>query len=503
MTRTLPRTAHLPYALYRAAQVRELDRIAIDELGLPGEELMERAGAAAFARLRERWPDARDVCVLTGQGNNGGDGYVLARHARATGRAARVLQVGDEGRVRGDAARHRQRYLDAGGDLHPFGQLPARTDVIVDGLFGTGLDRAPAGAWAAAIDAANAHPAPVLALDLPSGLDADTGRALGPAIHAALTVTFIALKQGLFTGDAPDHCGRIVFEGLEVPASLYARQLLAARRVDWSRYAAALPPRARTASKGRFGHVLVIGGDRGMAGAARLAGEAALRAGAGLVTVATRPEHAAALAAARPELMARGIGDDAELAPLLERATVVAVGPGLGRGDWSRALWARALGSGRPLVADADALALLSQAPLRRDDWVITPHPGEAARLLQSDVAAVQADRPAAAAALQQRYGGVAVLKGAGTVVHGGGTRPPAICSGGNPGMATGGTGDVLCGLIAALLAQGLPPEDAAEMGVCLHAAAGDEAARAGERGLVASDLFAPLRSLLNAGDRP
>jgi NAD(P)H-hydrate epimerase len=501
MTRTLPRTEQLPYALYRAAQVRELDRVAIEEFGIPGEELMERAGGAAFARLRDRWPDARDVTVLAGQGNNGGDGFVLARHARAVGLAVRVLQVGDAERVRGDAARHRLHYLEAGGEIRSLDALRARTDVIVDGLFGTGLDRAPAGEWARAIDAANAHPAPVLALDVPSGLDADTGRALGPAIRAALTVTFIGLKQGLFTGEAPDHCGQVVFEGLEVPAAIYARQLLAARRIDWLRFGAALAPRERTASKGRFGHVLVIGGDLGMAGAARLAGEAALRAGAGLVSVATQPAHAPALAAARPELMARGIDDADELAPMLERATVVAIGPGLGRGAWGRALWARALGAGRPLVVDADALFLLSQAPLRRDDWVLTPHPGEAARLLQGEIAAVQSDRPAAAAALQQRYGGITVLKGAGTVVHGGGTRPPAICSAGNPGMATGGTGDVLCGLVAALIAQGHAPEDAAELGVCLHAAAGDEAARAGERGLIASDLFAALRPLLNAGD--
>jgi NAD(P)H-hydrate epimerase len=502
MTRTLPRTEQLPYALYRAAQVRELDRIAIEEFGIPGETLMERAGAAAFARLRERWPDVRDVTVLAGQGNNGGDGYVLARHARALGLAVRVLQAGDAARVRGDAARQRARFVEAGGELGSLDALPARTDVIVDGLFGTGLDRAPAGEWARAIEAANAHPAPVLALDVPSGLEADTGRALGPAIRAALTVTFVALKQGLFTGEGPDHCGQIVFEGLELPAAIYARQLLAARRIDWGRFGAALAPRDRSASKGRFGHVLVIGGDLGMAGAARLAGEAALRAGAGLVSVATRPGHAEALAAVRPELMAHGIDTAADLAPLMERATVVAIGPGLGRGDWGRALWGAALGSGRPLVVDADALFRLAQAPLRREDWVLTPHPGEAARLLQAEIAVIQADRPAAAAALQQRYGGIVVLKGAGTIVQGGGTRPPAVCSAGNPGMATGGTGDVLCGLVAALIAQGHAPEDAAELGVCLHAAAGDAAARAGERGLIASDLFPPLRGLLNPEPR-
>ena len=498
--RTLPRSDQLPYALYRAAQVREFDRIAIQDFGIPGETLMERAGAAAFARLRERWPAARDLAVVVGQGNNGGDGLVVARLASQAGLAVRVLQVGDPDRLRGDARTNLDRYLALGGEHRPLQRVPRETQLIVDGLFGTGLDRPVEGAWAEAIAAINAHPAPVLALDIPSGLHADTGCVLGDAVRAELTVSFIGLKQGLFTADGPDCCGRVVFEGLDVPAAVYGWQVLAARRIDWLRFGDLLPTRPRGAHKGHFGHVLVVGGDRGTAGAARLAGEAALRAGAGLVSVATRPEHVAAIVAGRPELMAHGLATATDVQPLLARATVVAVGPGLGRDPWGRALLEEVLGSGLPLVVDADALNLLAEAPRHRADWVLTPHPGEAARLLGVGAAAIHADRFAAAAALQQRYGGVVVLKGAGSIVQGPGTRPPAVCSLGNPGMATGGVGDVLTGVVAGLLAQGLGADDAAEMGVCVHAAAGDRAAAAGERGLIASDLFAPLRALLNPG---
>jgi ADP-dependent NAD(P)H-hydrate dehydratase / NAD(P)H-hydrate epimerase len=263
-----------------------------------------------------------------------------------------------------------------------------------------------------------------------------------------------------------------------------------------------LPMRSRDAHKGCHGHVLAIGGDHGTAGAIRLCGEAALRSGAGLVSVATQPEHLFALNAARPELMAHAVADPSALAPLLARASVLAVGPGLGRGSWGRALWQAALDSRLPRVLDADGLNLLAAAPRCFDGLaaVLTPHPGEAARLLDCDVAAVESDRFAAARALAKRYGGVLVLKGAGSLIADpdGGL---AVCPWGNPGMASGGTGDLLTGIIAALLAQGCTAWQAACLGVGLHARAGDLAARDGERGLLASDLLIPLRHLLNGLD--
>jgi NAD(P)H-hydrate epimerase len=279
---------------------------------------------------------------------------------------------------------------------------------------------------------------------------------------------------------------------------VYSCEVAAARRIDWAQQASRLGPRARTAHKGDFGHVLVVGGAPGMSGAARLAGEAALRAGAGLVTVATHPSHAAVLNLTRPELMVAPVSDPQDLAPLVARATVIAVGPGLGRDAWGRNLWSSVRGLDRPLVVDADALNLLGEEPVQGPEWILTPHLGEAARLLGVPIAAVARDRPAAADALQSRFGGVVVLKGAGTLIQAGRARPLAVCSDGNPGMATAGAGDVLTGVIGALRAQGLEAEEAACAGVCLHAAAGDRAARAGERGLIAGDIVAALRAIAN-----
>ncbi len=500
MYRVMPAVDRLPYALYRAEQVRELDRAAIEKFSIPGATLMQRAGRAAFDLLRRTWPDARDLTVVCGVGNNGGDGYVVARLALEAGLRVRVLQLGDPERLGGDALSMALAYSEAGGRTEVGGQLSRATEVIVDGVFGTGLQRDVTGAWARALQEINEHAAPVLALDVPSGLHSDTGQVLGSAIKAALSVSFIGLKQGMFTGEAAEHCGRIHFDALQVPAQLYRGQIAAARRIDWARLSGLLTPRRRSAHKGHFGHVLVVGGAPGFAGAARMAAEAAARTGAGLVSLATHPEHASCLCASCPELMCHGVADAEALGSLLRRATVVAIGPGLGRGDWGRRLLEQVLASDLPLVVDADALNLLIEDARSRAHWVLTPHPGEAARLLGWTPGDIQANRFAAVRALQERFGGVSVLKGSGTLVQGGAGRPVAVCSEGNPGMASGGMGDVLTGLIAGLIAQGLELEDAAALGVSLHGAAADRAARTGERGLLATDLFAELRPLLNPG---
>ncbi len=488
----------LPHDLYRADQVRELDRLAIEAFGIPGITLMRRAGAAAFDVLRQRWPQVRRVAVCCGVGNNGGDGYVVAALAHAAGLAVELLQVGDAARLGGAARSAAEAALAAG--ITPTRFEPAalrRADVVVDALLGTGLSGEVAGEWRAAIDAINGAGRPVLAIDLPSGLDADSGALRGDAVHAAATITFIGVKQGLLTGAGPQYCGELRFDGLGLPAEIYGRVPVAARRLEWDRFRGDLSPRRRDAHKGDFGHLLVVGGDTGMAGAVRLAAEAAARVGAGLVSVATRTAHAATIAAARPELMCHGVASWRELTPLLRRASVVAIGPGLGQGAWGRAMLGCVLDARQPLVVDADALNLLAEEPARRDDWVLTPHPGEAGRLLGQGADEVQRNRFIAAAELRASYGGVVVLKGAGTVVLAG-DGMPAICSGGNPGMAAGGMGDVLTGIIAGLIAQGFSLRDGAAAGVCLHSAAADEAAADGERGLLASDLFPRLRPLAN-----
>ncbi len=490
-------TANLPIALYSAAEVRELDRAAI-ERGVPGYELMCRAGAATVGVLRRTWPAAPHIAVLVGAGNNGGDGYVIARLLANQGLRVGLWTLADPDKLQGDAARARDDALALGLATRPFGPEALKgADVVVDALLGTGLERPVTGPWADAIAAVNDSAVPVLAVDIPSGLQADTGRVMGAAIAAAATVTFIGLKRGLFTGRGPALCGSVHFDDLQVPPDIYSEVRSSAARYCGEDRPQLLPPRPRDAHKGHHGHVLVVGGDHGMAGAVRMAGEAAARVGAGLVSVATRESHAGVQAAIRPELMFRGVESPDALGPLLQRADVIALGPGLGRAEWGRTLWQLAVASHQPLVVDADALNILAQSQDRARRWVLTPHPGEAARLLECSVGEVEADRFAAAAAICERYRGVCVLKGAGTIVHGP-DEPPAVVQGGNPGMASGGMGDVLTGIIAGLLAQGLGFTAAARLGAWVHAAAGDRAAAAGERGLLALDLVAELRRLVN-----
>ena len=496
----MPRSDQLPYALYRARQVADFDRMAIGQFGIPGEVLMERAGTAAFALLRERWPAANSVTVIAGTGNNGGDGFVLARLAKQAGLGVQVLQLGDMGKIRGDARLNADRFAAIQGDWRDYHELPLQTDVIVDAMLGTGLERDLAGVWAQAVRDINAHPAPVLAIDIPSGLNSDSGVVMGSCVRASACISFIGLKQGMFTAAGPDYCGDIFFEALEIPARVYASEVLSARRIDWARLSARLVPRPRTAHKGFFGHVLVVGGELGYGGAARLCAEAALRTGAGLVSLATRTQHVAPVLAARPEIMVHAVEHPEQMKDLLRQASVVAVGPGLGQRPWGEGLWEQLHQYEHPMVVDADALNLLARSPGQmRDDWILTPHPGEAARLLDECNLQIHSDRFAAASRIQQKCGGVTVLKGAGTLVSGQGQVLPAVCSDGNPGMASGGMGDVLTGVIAGLLAQGYQPQQAAEMGVCLHAAAADRvAAESGERGMLASDLMPAIQRLVN-----
>jgi NAD(P)H-hydrate epimerase len=491
----------LPTAVFSTAAVRAADRHAIEVLGIPAYQLMVRAGEAALAQVREHWPLARRLLVLAGPGNNGGDAYVVARLARAAGlEASLVAPLGPP--AAGTAAEAAADWAAAGGVpcVWEPGAL-ARADVVVDGLLGTGLVREVGEPLAAIIATINGAGRPVLALDVPSGLDSDSGQVRGVAMRATWTVTFVGLKAGCFLGEGPDHVGQLVAADLGVPPSSFAGVEPRLVRIAAVDVQALLPRRVRTANKGSHGRVLVIGGGPGMSGAARLAGEAALRAGAGLVTVATWPAHAAALAAGRPELICLPVETPADLAAAIAAADVIAVGPGLGRSAWASALVAAAFAADRPLVVDADALNILAAAPRRGPRWCLTPHPGEAGRLLGTDARAVQRDRLGTVKALAARFGGVIVLKGAGSLVAAE-SGPVRVCDRGNPGMAVAGMGDVLTGVIAAIAAQQPSPATAlaaaAAVGVYVHAAAGDLAARSGERGRIASDLIAQLPACVN-----
>ena len=486
--------------LYSASETRALDRWAIDQAGIDGALLMSRAASAALRQLLLRWPQPELLQVLCGTGNNGGDGYLLADQAQRRNIPVRVLQVGDPARIGGDALRAREQALASGVPVVPFAPYELQAQgVLVDALLGTGLGGDVRAPFVAAIEGLNAADLPVVALDIPSGLCADTGRVLGTAVRADLTVTFIACKRGLFTLHAPDCVGQLEFADLAVPMEAFQAVLPAWRRLDLQRLLAAWPERLAASHKGDYGTVLVVGGDHGFPGAVALAAEAALRSGAGLVRVATRPEHLPAIVARTPEAMVNGVRSGQELRPLLDSADVLVLGPGLGRSSWSGQLLQVALASSLPTVLDADALNLLAAAPegtaARRENRVYTPHPGEAGRLLGSSSGAVQNDRFAAAIALQERLGGTVLLKGNGSLIVSGEQR--LLSDYGNAGMASGGMGDVLSGIIGALLAQGLSPQTAAALGACVHGAAADEAARDGQRGLLASDLMGPLRKLL------
>ena len=494
----ITRMKKLPKNLYTAEQTRELDRITIEEFEVSGTVLMERAGNVAYEILKQHWPEAKTLCIVCGTGNNGGDGFVVARLAHEQGQQVEVLIVGDANKIAGDALAAKQRLEGCGitTQVYGNGKLPL-ADLVVDAVFGTGLKGAVSGDAVHAIKAINQHGTPVFSLDIPSGLLADTGAVLGEVVHADATISFIGLNQGLLTAKGPDCCGQLEFDNLQIPSGVARKVPTSVKRLNIQ--TPIFKKRDKESHKGLFGHVLVIGGDIGMSGAARLACEAALRTGTGLVSLATRYAHASMINSARPEIMSYPAERENEIEFLIEKADVIAVGPGLGKSEWAATLFVAALNSGKPLIVDADGLNLLAMEPSHRDDWVLTPHPGEASRLLDISVEEVQADRFSAVKQLAEKFGGTVVLKGNGSLIYSDGTT--YLCEEGNPGMASGGMGDVLTGVISSLVAQGFSLTEAAKVGVYLHASAGDAAAKgAGERGLLASDLMPAIRRLVNIG---
>lgn len=488
--------------VYLTADIRAIEAAAASN----APPLMERAGLAAAEIAREvSGGNGKPVLVLAGPGNNGGDAFVLARHLRQWYYKVTVVFAGDEKKLSADAAAALRAWRAAGGGVSQV--LPARQDwgLVVDGIFGIGLERDVMGHYADWIDAMNRAGAPILAIDLPSGVQSDTGRVLGCAVRATHTVTFIALKPGLLTLEGPDHCGEIHLHalGLDPAGPRPARGFLIGNEV----LATALQPRARNTHKGDYGSVGIIGGDHGMVGAALLAARAALKLGAGRIYVGMLARDAPLVDLEQPELMIRTADEVLKLTHL----SCLAVGPGLGQMPDAAFYLGLALESALPLVLDADALNLVAMnAPLaellknRKAATLLTPHPAEAARLLRSTTGEVQQDRVGAALKLSARLNSMIVLKGTGSIC----AAPDGtwhVNTSGNPGMASAGMGDVLTGMIAALLSQGVEPRTALLAAVHLHGAAADHLVEAGigPVGLAASETIEAARVLLNRSIKP
>ena len=490
-------TPSLPHSVFSADWLRQAESLAAQETGISLFTLMQRAAAAAFHLARTTFPATRHWLVLCGHGNNGGDGYEMARLAKSAGINVTLLAVKGHKPLPEEAQAAKDGWLNVHGtvendDTH----WPPDIDLIIDGLLGTGLVAAPRTPYDSLIAAIKRADVPVLSLDIPSGLDAQTGTAPGEAVHASVTLAFIGLKPGLLTGKARDHVGKLHCDSLGLRSWLgghaaVLQRLDATQLVDW------LHPRRPCSHKGDHGNLLVVGGDTGFAGAIRMAAEASLRAGAGMVRVLTHKEHAGPLLTARPELMVQELNEKS-LAEGLEWADALVVGPGLGQKAWGKAAFKQVSESTKPALFDADALNLLAITPQKRQNRVLTPHPGEAARLLGCSVKDIESDRLLAVRKLSERFGGVVVLKGAGSLIAQD-CGPMALADVGNAGMATGGMGDVLSGIIGGLLAQQLSLFDAASAGAVVHGAAADQIALLqGTRGMLATDLLAVIAPLVN-----
>lgn len=534
-----------------AAQAQAVDRIAINEIAIPGYELMKRAGVSASKLVAHLWPRIDQVVIVCGSGNNGGDGFVLAKCLKERGLGVQVFLISELARVKGDARLALDDAENQGVSIKALSQSGDKealylalqkslegATLIVDAILGTGTIGTVRKDTIKYINLLNCAGKPILSLDIPSGMCADTGCNLGEVIEAKVTLTFIALKRGLITGNSVDHVGELYTDDLQIPDLAFERMFSETLKsisepmavsgsandgefklelISYQNRKSILKPRKKVSHKGSYGHVLLVGGGKGMGGAIVLAAEAALRSGAGLVSVATHPDNAAMVTSCRPEIMCKGIEHPSDLDALIQQASVLVLGPGLGTDHWAEVIFkylilgnAKKILSDIPKVVDADGLNLISnfyqsstklQSALQDDLWVLSPHPGEAARLLGITTAEINRDRYRCIQTLQQRFGGIVVLKGVGSLVAN--DKEISVCVNGNPGMASGGMGDTLSGILAGLLAQrlalGLSCKQVADLAVVIHSFAADLAAsEIGERGLIASDLMTMITRLVN-----
>jgi len=498
--------------LYSTQQIKDIEQRFAEQSQLGTYPLMEKAGAVVFHQISSNWQDARKILIITGKGNNAGDGFEVARLAAEQRLKVHLCQLVDASELKGDALLAYNRIPhQVITHLHIDNVDFSAFDLIVDAMLGTGIVGRLREPYLSCIKRINSSNVPVLSIDIPTGVEADTGFVHNDAVHADLTTTFVGHKKGMYTGDAASYRGRVKLFELDIPNHFYEKHEFHIFSQNWHSSKHLLKPRKMTCHKGLFGHTIIIGGYRGMSGAAILASTAAARCGSGLTSAWVDEQCAASLVNYTPEVMAVGV-KETEIEPLISEVLsnnkTIVVGPGLGQSTWANS-WLSALSKNEnskssKQVWDADALNWLAKQNTSHPNKcnsqrILTPHPGEAARLLGISTFSVNQDRFGSAQKIAEVYGGVCILKGNGTIIADD-KGFQVVCAVGNPGMASGGMGDVLAGIVGALLAQGLSLMNAAILGVCIHGEAADKAAgrKAHYRGLLASDLFEHLPGLLN-----
>ena len=487
--------------IFPAKEVSSIDSLAINDENLSGFILMKRAAEFSFDSTLKKYPNTKSFLVFCGIGNNAGDGYLFASHAIKKGLSASVVYLASPKNLKGDALKAFVELKTLGAKVIPWTKdYDFDADIIVDAIFGIGLNRIIEDDYLECIKAINESKKTVIALDIPSGLCANTGQQKEVAIKAEITFTFVGKKIGMYLESGPDCCGQVCFSNLSIQEKNFQTAKPSVEIVNDALRNKILRKRSKTSHKGNYGHVLIVGGNKGMGGAARIAAEAAIRSGAGLVSVITRPENVNLITRLRPEIMCHATDHKLRnLKELIEKVDVIAIGPGLGIDDWAHQLYAEIMTSEQPLIMDADALNILSLDPIQRGNWILTPHPGEAAKLISKSTTQIQSDRLTSLEEIINQYQATVILKGNNTLV-GNINRIPYMINAGNPGMASAGMGDLLTGLTAGLMAQYSNHNycQIAALAAFIHAKAGDQAALNGQRGLIATDLLCELRTLLN-----
>ena len=499
--------------LYTASETRKIDNLAIKEKGVSGYSLMQMAAEFTLDVILREFSPVEELIIFCSKGKNSGDGFLLGSFAKEFGLEVTIVMSNTSNVIKGVSRKAFEEMKDAKVKIISTKSIEklkvSNKAVIVDALIGTGLKGNLRNNIKESILSLNklGVKLPVLSLDIPSGVNPDTGDADDIAVYADITATFVAQKRGCFTSVGKKFSGEIVYSDLEIPKNLFSKITSTSYVVDYEDSISKVVYREQDAHKGHFGNVLIVGGDRGLGGAGLLSSRAAVYSGAGLTSLVTRPEHVSASLVSCPEVMVKGVDSGQDIEEHLVKPDVIAIGPGLGQSAWSEQMIQRVFWEAEKrdvsVIMDADALNLLTRLKLSSNlpkRLILTPHPGEASRLLNTSVAVIESNRFSAAAKIQKKFNATVVLKGSGTVIchKSGGTQKWGICESGNPGMATGGMGDVLTGIIAGLLAQGLTLKEAAEAGVDLHAKAADQASlEFGEAGLTSSDVINELKYLL------